>query len=755
MAEQDGTAEAKLGSPDPLTEAAIKRWSERIQRADSLVKDKLTTILQNRKYVRGQAHDDGAPGLVRTNMIFSTMATQIPHIYAKDPDVIVAPVEHVDPVGYESVKKFAKTAELVLRRKVIMECKIKRRLKSNIRSILTTGEGWLKMVYHKDLGSDPITRTRMRDLQDNLRSVDYLMSTLKSEADVEAAKKNKFELLRQMEALKAQADPSKWSGFVIDRILTEDIRILDDSITDFDDYAQARAISHDIWMSDEEFQRTFNYKPTGTSYQNEQLPHRLRRADAAATNVSWRRVHEIWDLDTTTVYTMCSGEKRWARPPYIPQHLPHRFYPFYCDSFFPVDGEWSPLDLVRLMRELQDEYNRTRTTYAEHREDSLPVRIVRQGGSITPDDVARIRDRKPREIIVVNGNGQGNALGNDMGHLPNIPLQPEMYDVSQIRADMDLVSGTPDASRGNLTEAKTATEATILQEGMASRINDMRDSVEELLTDMLRDSLEVLCQCMPIEEVVEIAGPGAVWPELSRDQVYRLVQVSIRGGSTAKPNKQREREQWAEMLPVLREFVMSINEVLMSGNSQLAQAMITLLKETLIRFDERLDIQAILPFAGQDGQGIDTTAMQAAQQVPQLQQQLQQASEYITQLEEQLRAGQQQIADKSAEMDLRRQESQDKLELARESASMENERKQQEAAAKLNIDAERENRDWMDNMLARIEQRIAQAGEQGERAATENGRANDTAALTQALKTMQEMLVSMRNGRPSEMEQNA
>lgn len=743
-------AEGLPREPDDATAAAIKYWGKRIEAAEERNRDFRATCERNRKYVRGTAHDDGAPGLVRTNLTHSTIATLTPHIYAKDPDVVVSPVEHVTPSNYGAVKRFARTSELVLKRKFITEGKVKKRLKSNIRSIFTTGVGWLKMTYSSDIVFDPITANRINTLQDNLREIDVLQARLKNPGDIEKTNLSKYELLRQLEAVKNESEPRHWKGIVLDRVLSEDIMILDLGVTDFEDYVHADAIAHGIWMNEEQYEATFGYKPKGSTYTPETMPAALKQ-DADKTQVNYKRVWEIWSLKHHCVFTYCAGETRWARPPYTPQHLPHRFYPFYCGAFFPADGEWRPMDLVSLMKELQDEYNKTRTTYAEHREDSIPVRVVRQGGTLTPEDIERIQNRKPREIIVVSGSGRTDPIGNDLGELRNIPLQPEMYDVTQIRADMDLVSGTPDASRGQLTEAKTATEAAILQEGMTSRSGDMRDNTEDLLSEMLCDALQIMLQCMSVEDVVEIAGPGAVWPTLARDQVFGLVQVSVRGGSTARPNKMQEKEQWIEILPVLREFMTTTHEVMASGNTQIASTMVHLLKETLQRFDERLDIQSIMPFASEDGEGVDQEQMGAMAQAQQLQAQMQEMQQYVQQLEQQLAQAQAAIEDKSIEAEREAQKAEADRAFQMEKLDREDAARREKEAAQLDIEAEREQRREIGEMLSRIEVALTQSAQQKQQQAAEGVAQSATKVnedrMVETLRTMQQVLVNMRKGR--------
>jgi hypothetical protein len=251
---------------------------------------------------------------------------------------------------------------------------------------------------------------------------------------------------------------------------------------------------------------------------------------------------------------------------------------------------------VDLILELQDEYNRVRTQYAEHRADSLPVRVVRKGGNLSEEDVQRIQKRKPLDIIAVEGT-PGQPISNDLGFIPNAPLDPNVYDVTQIRNDIDLVSGVSDASRSNLIDPKTATEAELIKEGMMSRTNEMQDANEDCITEMADYALQVFLLEMTEAQVIRVAGPGAVWPRASKEEVYNLVRIQVRAGSTGKPNKNKEREQWIALLPELKELVMTIADLQGRGMTPIADSLVELAKETMLRFDEKLDVEKFLPFA--------------------------------------------------------------------------------------------------------------------------------------------------------------
>jgi len=53
------------------------------RRGEKANEKRFQRYLTNRSYYAGSMHSDGAPGLVRTNIIFSTIATILPRVYAR------------------------------------------------------------------------------------------------------------------------------------------------------------------------------------------------------------------------------------------------------------------------------------------------------------------------------------------------------------------------------------------------------------------------------------------------------------------------------------------------------------------------------------------------------------------------------------------------------------------------------------------------------------------------------------------------
>ena len=614
--------------------AQAEMWEKRIKAAKRVRKETPDHIWSPerlklmRNYVNGKAHDDGAPGLVRTNLIYSTLATLLPYIYAKNPDISVSPSETVEPGQYKAIRAFGKTLEIVLRRTVVLDGKLKKRTKAILRSVLTTGVGWLKVAYQREYRKDPIIQGRIADAQDNIARVEMLMRKVKESGESAGEHDaHRSELQQQLMALEQQVEVTASEGIVIDRVLTEDIFVLDDSLKDFDTYSQARAMGHRVWFTKDLYEETFGGEPPkdATSYKQ---PKDDDGSPGADKHENWYAVFEIWDRVSQTVYTKCDGSVTWCRPPYQPQSG-ERWYPFFGLAYNLIDGQFEPLPDVILLKELQDEYNTTRTNFADHRKENLPGVVVRKGGGLTEGDIERIANRKINEIIAVEGD-PNRPISDDLQEIRGAQIDPAVYDVSAIRNDMDLMAGLTDASRSNLTIAKTLGEAEIMKESMMSRTAERQDMNEDFMQEICQFSAEILMLELTEPQVLRIAGPGATWPKMSREDIFDMVRIDIRAGSTGKPNKQNERQQWIEFMPTFQDMALKVIEMRQAGNMDLANAMTEMMKETLRRFDERLDIETFIPSEeeGKEDPGMQLQQMQ--QQLAQMQEEnqaLQQAAD--------------------------------------------------------------------------------------------------------------------------------
>lgn len=577
----------------PEEKAQVAYWTKQIE--ETLDSDQYTKhragIVRHRRYVRG-VRGENEDERVRTNLIYSTLAASLPYIYAKNPEIAVTPAAAVDQKQLPITKKLARTIEVVLGRQ-LDDAKLKRRGKSCVRSAQTTGIGWLKVLYQRDIQTDPIIKGRIQDIQDNLQHMQHLIDKCDDDNALQDHERNKAELEQQVAALKAQVEVVRAEGLVIDRILSEDM-LVDLEVTDCDGYVDAKWQAHRVWYCEEDYEKTFGCK-------HDKLTKYSRPKDDAKNGSSkktYYAVWEIWHKVTNTVYTLGMGAEGWARPPYQPKKLGERWYPFFAIAFNAVDGQFLPMSDVELLEKLQDEYEDTRNEYADVRRKNKPHYLA--DADTTEKDVVKKTIAGVGEVIIIDGNGK--PLDQKFMPAKLLPVDPANYSTDQIRFDAEYVYGMGDAARGSVSKAKTATEAEILQGGMSSRTGERQDVIEDTHRDIAQYSTEIILQEMTLPQVQRLAGPQAVWPQMAKSEVFDMVQIEIRSGTSGKPNKAREQEQWLKFLPGFTDLITKVAELRTANNHEVADALVKIARETIRRFDERIDIDEFLPSGQQQGE---------------------------------------------------------------------------------------------------------------------------------------------------------
>jgi len=631
--------------PSQDEKTAVKHWLDRVRRAEEEPRRKewFELLEKLRGYVYGTEHKDPSGNkLTRTNLTFATIATLVPRIYAKNPDIAVAPTAAVGKDMLAMVKKFAATCESLLSQMLVKEAKLKKRMKSNVRSAMTTSYGVVKMLFQKSLSGDPLVIRRIQDTQENIAKIEALAADMKEGDDVQKLAIQRDELRGQLEGLRSGNEVKIFKGFVVDRMRSEDFLILDDSIAEFDEYVDAAALGHVVWMTVDDYKAKFKHEPkAATKYNTPFAKAEGQEKDGQGLGDMFVCVIEIWDKSAGVIRTVAKGSNRWCREPYAPKNTPQRWYPFYVLGFNLVEGRWRPNSDVELLMNLQDEYNTTRTNFADARKDSVPIRVFRKGGSLTEEDIKALSvARRNRDWIGVEGN-PSVKINDDIMQLDGPKIDPQAYDVTLIRNDMDMMAGLSDASRANLIQAKTATEAEIMRDSLGLRVDERRDTNEDLMSEMAEAALEIALRDMSKEEVKQLAGEDAEWPsDLSVDQIFAMVNVSVRAGSSGKPNADKDREQWTKLLPEIKGSMETVSKLRETGHFDMADAMIELLRETLRRFQEKLDVDSLIPPIEKDAEGKPVAQAQAMQQAAQLKQEVAELTEQLQGCQQELQKAQ-------------------------------------------------------------------------------------------------------------------
>src|SRR5690606_8604056 len=97
-------------------------------------------------------------------------------------------------------------------------------------------------------------------------------------------------------------------------------------------------------------------------------------------------------------------------------------------------------------------------------------------------------------------------------------------------------------------------------------------------------------------DVQRIAGAHAFWPTgMDLDDLHTMVEIEITAGTTGKPKNAGDREAWGVVLPVIKETIAQVQQAYAMGNLPLAEALIEVLRETMIRMGDDTDIDRFIP----------------------------------------------------------------------------------------------------------------------------------------------------------------
>lgn len=569
------------------------------------VKEAMRTFDRNRKLLRGK-DPEKQDAKMRSNLHFANLAMMRPQVYAKDPEFSAVVTNAVPESQMAAATKFCRTAEALLSEKLVKGAKLKKRAKRLLTSAFATSIGWWKLSWQEDRKKDPMILDQLKDTQDNIERIKQMRDDLNdpsktTDMDLQLAK-----LREAVAGLEQQSEVVVARGLALDFLLSEDVLILDESVREIGDYERASAIAHGAWLTRDAFRSRFGFEPTKAKTYSEQSGTQSPQAGQSGQGASAKgsdllRVWEIWDQQINRVMTVCDGLEGFCCAPFSPDWTGERWIPFFLLAFNEIDGAFYPLSDIELTEPLVREYNETRDDFVKDRRDARPFTVIRKGGSLTEDDVKAVRNRNGNDVVMVEGLG-GQPIANDIQSITLGQINAANYNTQPARADMEMIIGGGDAARGSVLEAKTATEAEILSQGLRGRSAERTDIMEDLITEVGVYGLEIMLRKMTEQEVQRIAGPEAYWPTMSIDQIFEMVQISVRGGSTGKPDRLQEQDRWTKLQPVIQETIQTIADLYSKGQVQLGQALAELLRETLRRFDERIDIDSFLPQPPKEGE---------------------------------------------------------------------------------------------------------------------------------------------------------
>jgi hypothetical protein len=204
---------------------------------------------------------------------------------------------------------------------------------------------------------------------------------------------------------------------------------------------------------------------------------------------------------------------------------------------------------VFLMRDMQTEHNIARQRLKEHRDAARPKHAVPRGMLDEPDKQA-LTGSSAHTLIELNGLPPGTPIEAVLQRVPYSPIDPALYEVNSSMEDILRAVGSQEANLGG-TSGSTATESSIAESSRMTSQGSNADDLDDFLTAIAQAASHILLMELSPETATEIAGPGAMWPDLSREQIAQDLTLTVRAGSSGRPNKAAEIQNMQQIAPFL------------------------------------------------------------------------------------------------------------------------------------------------------------------------------------------------------------
>ena len=462
----------------------------------------------------------------------------------------------------EMLDKLGKTLELLYAYQIAEQVHpFKMMMKLTVRRTVTMGVAYVKLGFERVMSRKPDMEKGIADASERLGTLERLSADLHDEITDENSKEAE-QLRLLIEDMSRQIEFVSREGLTFDYPMPTSI-IPDVKCVELRHFLGADWVAEQFLLTPHEVQEIYG-KDVGKSFTSY---HRddVRGADPWTLNASnWTGqggkddddcdyccVWQIYCRKDGLVYEVCDGYDDFLREPASPEIYNERFYPWYTLIFneAPNEKEIYPPSDVRLMMDMQREYNRCREGLKEQRIAARPFTAV-VAGAIEEDDLNKLAEREANAIIELNALQPNQDIKNLLQSYAGPGIDNNLYEVNPVYEDVLRVTGIQEANLGGTSDA-TATQRNIAEGSRMTSMGSNIDDLNDLMTQMARNGGQILLTEVSRPTVEKIVGVGCVWPEMSRQDIAQEVLLEIEAGSMGRPNAAQEVAAAQRVYPLL------------------------------------------------------------------------------------------------------------------------------------------------------------------------------------------------------------
>lgn len=485
--------------------------------------------------------------------------------------------------------------------------------KKAVTRVLVSRVAYMKVLYRRDMesvitqsASDMELSDRIATLQGQLRTCEQ-DATEADDARNEEARLMKISLEKQIEELQAEQPPPVIGdeGIIIDWLGSTAV-LVDRGCTDLHEFVGARRIAHEMFMSVQDCEAKYKidlrdsgakfYDNAEGSYQrSESEMHESTEKEVQAKNYKVC-VWEIQDKRTGLVYTVVDGVKDFIKEPATNSPELSRFWNiipivFNCqeveENLPEQDVTIFPRSQVRLAMPMQQDMNTAGEGLREHRVANRPTMVAVKAAFASvggQNDCEKLRaPRAAFDLILLENLMEKQKISDLIQLLPVAPIDEKMYDVSASSQAMMLATGEQPSDIGAQRPDEKATGQNIAAQARATSIGSCIDDLDMVYSMLAQMCGEMLLKEMSGDQVKELVGRGATWPDVAREDFARDIFFAIKAGSTGRPNEQADLNNFKVIAPQLGQLM-----------TQAGKSLEPLIKEGVRRLGDKLNVDDFL-----------------------------------------------------------------------------------------------------------------------------------------------------------------
>lgn len=544
-------ADKKWVKSDNFTVPIVARY---INQAVASLYARNPTVIAERRKTLDYVQWDGDPATLQTSMqsIMTAMQPQ-PGMMPQPPSPeALAVVQEVEAVKrqHQMIDKIGETLK-VLADYFTNEQRprFKPLAKKLVRHSKTCGVAYIMLGFQREFAQmSPDETAELSDYRHQLselqvRMQDYVDNEMSPDQEY---RKKELESLIEQYSLKENQIVREGPVFMFPKA-TE--IIVDPDCTDLCGFVGAGWIAREYHKSPDDIQRIFNvdlknkfttYRHKGGGEMEEYKSTDSRNSDDGDEKTGKVCVWEVQNKDLKQTFTIVDGHDDFLVAPKEPDYWMEDFWNvFTLKSNDTEDDELYPLSDVFHLRHTQAEYNRSREGRRLHREANKPKYITKVG-MLSKNDKTKFQSHPTNALIELEG---GFQAGDDPSQMVTAfrpaPIDPALYETNSEMEDILRTVGAQEANLGGMSGG-TATESSIAENGRMTTLSSDVDDLDEFLTDVFSALGQLMLNELSPETVREIAGPGSVWPDMDRETISKQLYLTVKAGSSGRPNKAAE-----------------------------------------------------------------------------------------------------------------------------------------------------------------------------------------------------------------------